>query len=318
MKKQFINQITAGNMIDDHFVLSEKSLSQKRDGNPFLNVTLSDKTGSIKGVVWDNVNQIADRVSVGDFVHVKANASEYKGVSQLVIKQMAASDSEAIDPSDFLPATPRNVDAMFARLQQVAASIEDIHYKKLIEEFLSDSEFADNFKTAPAAKKMHHAYIGGLLEHTLSMVLLVERIVGHYSRVDRDLLITGAILHDIGKTTEFEYRTRIDYSDEGRLLNHIVLGLQMIDEKLRKIKDFPEEQALLLKHVVVSHHGAREFGSPEPPKTLEAVLLSYIDEIDAKVNAIRDFIASEDPNSAWTTYHRLLERHFYIGKNKET
>ena len=188
------------------------------------------------------------------------------------------------------------------------------YIKNLIEAFWNDEVFVQKFKTAPAAKKMHHAYIGGLLEHTLSMVSLADKIAGHYSGVDRDLLLAGTILHDIGKTREYEYEISIDYSDEGRLINHIVIGIEMIDEKLSGIEEFPEEKMLLLKHMIVSHHGAREFGSPEPPKTIEAVILNYIDEIDSKVKGIRDFMANEDPNETWTSFHRLLERHFYKGK----
>ena len=313
MKKQFINGINPGDAINDIFVLSEKSLSKKRDGNPFLNVVLSDRTGSTKGVVWDNVNQIAEGAASGDFVHVMANAGEYKGSIQLVIKQMTSLPADSIDPADFLPTTTRNVDHMFIRLKQITASMENENFKKLIESFWNDAEFARTFKTAPAAKKMHHAFIGGLLEHTLSMALLVDRIAGHYSGINRDLLLAGAMLHDIGKTRAFEYRTKIDYSDEGRLLNHIVIGLQMIDERLRGLEGFSDEQAVMLKHLVVSHHGSKAFGSPEPPKTIEAILLYYIDEIDSKVNGIRDFIASEDPNAAWTSFHRVLDRHFYTG-----
>ena len=193
-------------------------------------------------------------------------------------------------------------------------SITTDYLKALIDAFFKDKEFVNKFKTAPAGKKMHHAYIGGLLEHTLSMVSLADKIAGHYSGIDRDLLLSGAVLHDIGKIDEFEYQFKIDYSDKGRLLNHIVIGIKMVDDKLSGIEHFPEDQVLLLKHMIVSHHGTREFGSPEPPKTIEAVLLNYIDEIDSKVNAIRDFIASEDPDETWTSYHRLLERHFYKGK----
>ena len=189
--------------------------------------------------------------------------------------------------------------------------------RKLIEAFWNDNELVHRFKTAPAAKKMHHAYIGGLLEHTLSMVSLSDKIASHYSGIDRDLLLTGAILHDIGKTKELEYEFKIDYTDEGRLLSHIVIGLKMIDEKLSTIENFPEDQLLLLKHLIVSHHGSQEFGSPEPPKTIEAVLLNYIDEIDSKVNGIRDFIATEDPNEDWTSFHRILGRHFYMGKKNQ-
>jgi len=315
MKKRFITDIRAGDRVDDIFVLSEKILSQKKDGNNFLNITLSDKTGTIKGVVWDNVDQIAAGITSGNFAHVNGSVSEYRGTLQVVIKIMEPFPSDRIDPSDFLPQTSRDIEDMFKRLVKRMDSITTDYLKALIDAFFKDKEFVNKFKTAPAAKKMHHAYIGGLLEHTLSMTSLAEKIAGHYSGIDRDLLLSGAILHDIGKIDEFEYQFKIDYSDKGRLLNHIVIGLKMVDEKLSGIKHFPEDQVLLLKHLIVSHHGTREFGSPEPPKTIEAVLLNYIDEIDSKVNAIRDFIASEDPDETWTSYHRLLERHFYKGKN---
>ncbi len=314
MKKRFITDIKAGDVVDDVFVLAEKILSQKRDGKNFLNVILSDKTGTLKGVVWDNVDQIAAAVTSGDFVSIRGTVSEYKGTLQLVVKGMDVCAHEAVDPSDFLPATSRDIDGMFERLVTITASLTTPYLKKLFDAFWKDEELVRKFKTAPAAKKMHHAYIGGLLEHTLSMTSLADKVAGHYSGIDRDLLISGAVLHDIGKTDEFEYQFKIDYTDEGRLLNHIVIGLKMVDEKLSGIEDFPEDQILLLKHMMVSHHGAREFGSPEPPKTIEAVLLNYIDEIDSKVNGIRDFMASEDPNETWTSYHRLLERHFYKGK----
>ncbi len=314
MKTRFITDIQAGDVVDDIFVLSEKILAQKRDGNHFLNISLSDKTGMIKGVVWDDVDRITAGIASGDFVHVNGHVGEYRGALQLVIKTMASIPGDRVDPSDFLPQTPRDIEGMFERLLRITDSIKTDYIKKLVDAFWADKEFVRKFKTAPAAKKMHHAYIGGLLEHTLSMVSLADKVAGHYSGVDRDLLLAGAIFHDIGKIDEFEYQFKIDYSDKGRLLNHIVIGLKMVDEKLSEIEQFPEDQALLLKHMIVSHHGAREFGSPEPPKIIEAVLLNYIDEIDSKVNGIRDFMASEDPDETWTSYHRILERHFYKGK----
>lgn len=321
MKKQFISSINTGDLVDDIFMLSEKHLFQKKDGNNFLNVALTDKTGSIKGVVWDNVDQIIAGVTSGDFVHVKGNVSEYRGVAQLVVKHMVKcpddSPDNSIEPSDFIPTTTRNIDKMFERLLQMTESVETGYLKALLNAFWNDEEFVGKYKTAPAAKKMHHAYLGGLLEHSLSMALLADGIASHYSGVDRDLLVVSSILHDIGKVREFEYKSRIDYSDEGRLLNHIVIGVEMIDEKIKTINAFPYEQALLIKHMIVSHHGVREFGSPEPPKTIEAVLLNYIDEIDAKVSGIRDFMASEDPGEAWTSYHRLLGRFFYRGNRKK-
>jgi 3'-5' exoribonuclease len=314
MKKLFIQDIRAGDSVEDIFVLSEKTMAQKRDGNHFLNITLSDKTGNIKGVIWDRVDELSAGTASGDFVQIKGNVSEYKGKLQLVVKNMASIPADSINPSDFLPATPRDIDKMFLRLLKITASMETEHLKKLFEAFFNDMEFVRQFKIAPAAKKMHHAYIGGLLEHTLSMALLGDRISGHYSGVDRDLLLAGVILHDIGKIREFDYKYHIDYSDEGRLVSHVVIGTMMLDEKIQQLEDFPPDQAILLKHMIISHHGTRDFGSPEPPKTIEAVLLNYIDEIDAKVNGIREFMATEDPNEPWTSYHRLLGRHFYRGK----
>jgi 3'-5' exoribonuclease len=313
MTKRFIQDLKAGDSIEDIFVLAEKNLAQKRNGENYLNLTLSDKTGRIKGVVWDNVDRISHETSTGEFVYVRGAVAEYRGSLQMVVRGMEISNSEAVDPQDFLPATDRDVDKMYARLVEITSLMDNPFLKRLFELFWADETFSVAFKTAPAAKKMHHAYLGGLLEHTLSMAVLADRIVPHYSGIDRDMLIAGVILHDIGKIREFVYDMKIDYSDEGRLVSHIVIAVQILEEKLRMIDDFPEQQAVLLKHMIISHHGTREFGSPEPPKTIEAVLLNYIDEIDARVNGIREFMAGEDSNEIWTSYHRLLGRHFYRG-----
>ena len=294
-------------------MLSEKNLAQKKNGDNYLNITISDKTGRIKGILWDNVDQIVGKVTSGNYVRVSGGVSEYKGSFQIVVKNIEPYSKE-VDPSDFLPSTSHNIESLFERLVKITSAIKTDYLKKLFEAFWNDEEFVHKFKTAPAAKKMHHAYLGGLLEHSLSMASLAKKIAGHYSGIDMDLLLAGTVLHDIGKIKEFDYNVSIEYSDEGRLLNHIVIGVQMVDDKISLIKNFPEKQAILLKHMIVSHHGTREFGSPEPPKTIEAVLLNYIDEIDSKVNGIRSFMSSEDPNESWTSFHRLLGRHFYTGK----
>ena len=318
MKKQYIDGLKAGDTAADVFVLSAKTLAQKKDGNNYLTVTLTDRTGSIKGVVWDHVDEILDAgLSSGDFVSISGRVNEYRGNLQLVVQTIKPCPPGAVDPGDFLPQTRHNIENMFSRLVELTEAIKAEHLKSLFKRFWDDGEFVQGFKVAPAAKNMHHAYLGGLLEHTLSMALLVERIAGHYHGIDQDLLLAGVILHDIGKIREFVYDRRLDYSDEGRLLSHIVIGIQMLEEKLSGVDGFPEEQALLLKHLIVSHHGTREFGSPEIPRTVEALLLNYIDEIDSKVNGVREFVASEDPNEAWTSYHRMLGRHFYTGKNKK-
>ena len=313
-KKQYITALKPGETVDDVFVLSDKNMAQKKDGNNYLNLTFMDRTGNIKAVLWDNVADTAEQITAGDYVQVKGSISEYRGTLQLIVRTVSRSEAEDVDPADFLPVTTRNIDGMFEKLIQITDTIKTPCFYELFKQFWADADLVRLFKAAPAAKKMHHAYIGGLLEHTLSMAILVDRIAGHYTGVDRDLLMAGAILHDIGKIREFEYSTHIDYTSEGRLLSHIVIGIQIIGEKMKQVKDFPEEQAVLLKHLVVSHHGVRDFGSPEPPKTIEAVLLNHIDEIDSKVKGIREFMASEDPNAAWTSFHKLLDRHFYMGK----
>ena len=313
-KKKYVADIVAGDRIEDPFVIIDKTLSHKRDGNPYLTVTLGDKSGHIKGVVWDNVERLAAAATNGDFVLVGAAVSEYRGNLQMVIKSMTALPPDAVDPTDFLPASARDQEQMATRLKAVGDTLTTGHFKALWHAFWEDDVFVVRFKRAPAAKMMHHAYLGGLLEHTLSMVLLAEKIAGHYGGLNRDLLLTGAFLHDIGKVRELGYEHSIDYTDEGRLLSHIIIGIEMVDAKIRAIDGFPAFDALMLKHLMVSHHGAREFGSPEPPKTIEAVLLNYVDEIDSRVNAIRELMAAGDPESSWTAYHRLLERHFYKGE----
>jgi len=317
VKKKFVADIVANETVQDIFVLAEKNTAQKRDGNPFMTVVLADKSGQIRGVAWDNVERLAASVSAGDFVQVQASASEYRGALQLVVKSIEAVPVEEVAPADYMPATPRDVEQMFTRLRDAAGTLQSPMLKALLDAFWADDALVKQFKRAPAAKKMHHAYIGGLLEHTLSMVMLADKLAGHYSGVDRDLLVAGAVLHDIGKVREFAYTHRIDYTDEGRLLSHIVIGVQMVEAKIQSIQDFPDHLAAMVKHMIVSHHGVREFGSPEPPKTIEAVLLNFIDEIDARVNAIREFMAAEDPGASWTAYHRLLERHFYIPKGEK-
>ncbi len=314
MKKRFINQIHAGDVLADCFVLAEKTMAQKKDGNNYLNLVLSDRTGNIKGVVWDNAEKLSSQVETGAVVAVKGHVGEYRNNLQVVVKEMTGVSLEETDPADFMLSTARDVDQMFERIVALSESLGAWYLKALFSAFWEDESFTAQFKRAPAAKKMHHAYIGGLLEHTLSMAVLADKIAEHYNGLDRDLLVAGALLHDIGKIREFSYDMGIDYSDEGRMVSHIVIGLQLIEDKIRTIESFPEESALLLKHMVVSHHGSKELGSPEPPKTIEAVMLNCIDEMDSRIQAVREFMGKEDSNETWTSFHRLLGRHFYRGK----
>ncbi|MCU0599557.1 MAG: HD domain-containing protein [Desulfobacterales bacterium] len=314
MKKKYINELVLSETVDDVFLLKEKTLVRKKDGEYFLSMVLVDKTGIINAVAWDHVERLKSEIAAGGFVRVKGSVGEYKASRQISVRDMEPVSSEEICCEDFMPATRRNVQQMLERLKKISETIETVHYRKLMTLFWQDDGFVDRFKLAPAAKKMHHAYLGGLLEHTLSLALLAERVVDHYGGIDRDLLLTGVMLHDIGKVKEFEYERSIEYSDEGRLISHIVIGIDMIEKKINQIEAFPEKASILLKHLIVSHHGSRELGSPQPPMTLEAVMLHYLDEIDSKVNGIREFMESNGTDGDWTPYHKLLERYFYKGK----
>ena len=314
MKKTFVNLIEPGQSIDDIFVARDKQLAYKKDGAPYLTLSLVDRSGAMKAVAWDNVHAMSKAFANGDYIRVKGSVVEYRNALQLVVRHLERREASEVDARGFLPATERDVDRMIDQLIQISHTVENKHLSRLLAAFFDDKDFVGLFKIAPAAKKMHHAYLGGLLEHTLSIARLIQAIAGHYKGIDKDLLLTGGILHDIGKIHEFSYETHIDYSDEGRLLNHIVIGVEMLEKKIAGLGDFPRDLALVLKHMIVSHHGTRDFGSPEPPKTLEAIILYYMDELDAKVTGIRAFMEAEDPEAAWTSYHRIFERFFYRGE----
>jgi 3'-5' exoribonuclease len=315
VKEIFVNLLTAGASVDDIFVAEKRQLSHKKDGDAYLTMTLSDKSGNIRAVLWDNVSKAQEAFSEGDYVRVQGKVQQYREALQLVVRKIERVDGGDIDARDFLPSTTRDTEKMLARLMQAGRDVQDRNLAGLLDAFFSDEAFMELFKTAPAAKKMHHAYLGGLLEHTLSIVRLVENIALHYKGINKDLLVAGGILHDVGKVHEFSYETAIDYSDAGRLLGHITIGIEMVEEKLATLKDFPPDLALLLKHMILSHHGFREQGSPEPPKTLEALILYYADDLDAKVTGIRSFMDAQDPGATWSAYHRILERFFYLGKD---
>lgn len=320
MKRLFVENLRPGDTVEELFLLSSKTLARKKDGNPFLRLVLSDKTGTIDAVMWDNVEPADAAVAEGMFVRAAGNVSAYKGTPQLTLTGLGPCDAGQVDAADFLPVTTGDVNAMFRRLLAMTRAMTSPDLKQLLERFWADDDFVEKrFKRAPGAKMMHHAYLGGLMEHTLAVAELALVVADHYSdRLDRDLLLAGAILHDIGKTREFVYDIIIDYSDEGRLLNHMVLGIMMVEEKIAQVEHFSPERANLVKHLVASHHGTREFGAVEPPKTLEALVLNHIDEVDSKVVGIGAFMDSQDPRQKWTAYHRPMERYFYMGNGKES
>jgi 3'-5' exoribonuclease len=282
-----------------------------KNGKPYLTLRLMDKTGEIEGRVWDNVDALAATFDKDDFVSVRAKASVYLGKMQLIVSELRRVPESEVTLADFLPEAQRCIDEMCRELAGVVASLKDRHLARLLASFFDDETFLAQYRVAPAAKGMHHVYLGGLLEHSLSVVRLVDVILPLYQGLNRDLLVTGALLHDVGKVREMSYLRSFDYTDEGKLIGHITIGVEMIHDKVSQIPDFPPELAMLLKHMILSHHGQYEYGSPKRPKTVEATVLNYLDDLDSKINGIRSHIAKEPEGTRWTSYHRLYDRYFY-------
>ena len=308
----FVSDIKDRSQVDSVFLVREKITAMAKNGKPYLTIKLMDKTGEVEGKVWDNVDQLSAAFAKDDFVAVRSKATVYLGKMQLVIGDLRRVRDEEIDLSDFLPEAGRDTREMIGELTALLDTLDDGHLKRLLAAFFNDPELMALYSTAPAAKGMHHVYLGGLLEHSLAVAKLVDSIAPLYEGVNRDLLIAGALLHDVGKVREMSYRRSFDYTDEGKLLGHITIGVEIVQEKIAAIGGVPPELAMLLKHMLLSHHGQYEFGSPKRPKTVEATILNYLDDLDSKINGIRSHIGKEvDGNSRWTSYHRLYDRYFY-------
>ncbi len=314
LSKVFVSEIRERDGIDSLFLVREKITAMAKNGKPYLTLKLMDRSGEVEGRVWDRVDTLSTLFNKDDFIRVKGKASVYLGKMQLVVQDLKKVDVGEIDLADFLPVSPRPLESMKEELLERISSLQDPHLSRLMQAFFTDLPFLQKFATAPAAKGMHHVYLGGLLEHSLAVAALVDDICARYPNLQRDLLICGALLHDVGKVDELSYLRSFDYTDEGKLLGHIMIGVEMIEERLRQIPDFPRELAVHLKHLLLSHHGQYEYGSPKRPKTMEAVILNYLDDLDSKINGVRNHMEKEaDSGNAWTSYHRLYDRYFFKG-----
>ncbi|HVO67544.1 MAG TPA: HD domain-containing protein [Syntrophales bacterium] len=314
MKTVYIKDIKPGEKISSSFLVTEKNMAFSQKGAPYLNIRLKDKTGEVDGKIWENAVEWDKLFNRGDIIQANGGAVSFKNTVQLSIAGLRKVDEADIDLSEYLPVAKGDIDVMFADLMVFVDQIETPCLQALLNLFFKDEKLAALFKKAPAAKGFHHVYIGGLLEHTLSVIRLLDQINKHYKGINRDLLITGGLLHDIGKIYEYSYDSIFDYSDQGRLIGHIVIGIEMLDAKIAALEDFPEQLAMELRHLILSHHGTQDFGSPKRPKTMEALIVHYIDDLDAKVNAFQEFIEeSRDDDSSWTPFHKLFERFIYKG-----
>jgi 3'-5' exoribonuclease len=300
--------------VESTLLVVRKELRQGGRAGQFLDLTLCDSTGRIPARVWDNAPAMADRFGVGDVVRVSGMAETYRNELQLRVGEIDPLAPEQADPSDYLPRSRTDLKALEARLAEVVKSIENVYLRELLAGLFRDAEFRRRFRTAPGAKVLHHAYIGGLLEHTAEVVALCEKVAEVFPELDRDLLLTAAILHDVGKTEELTWETAFDYSDKGQLLGHLVLGERIMREKADQIEGFPEDLKLLLSHTILSHHGTAEFGSPKLPMTAEAIALHHAEDLGAKVNMFLGQIeTAKEQGRRWTERHFLLGRSLYVG-----
>jgi 3'-5' exoribonuclease len=313
-EKRFITDLQENERFVSSFLVMAKTLGKTRSGNPFLRIRLSDHTGETEGRIWERALEFDQGFSVNDVVRVRARVERYQDKLQLNISDIERIDPEEVDPTLFLPKSPHDVSELWQQFEDLAGQVKNRHLQRLLQSFLLERTFVEQMKQAPAAKSMHHAYLGGLLEHTVSVTRLMGRICDHYPRLDRDLLITAAILHDIGKLEEFSYQMHLDYTDAGRLLGHVVLGVQRVQEKIDKLEGFPPTLSLTLQHLMVSHHGEYEFGAPKRPKTLEAFALHYADDLDAKMNHLASLLDNEKESpSHWTPFQQVYDRFVFKG-----
>ena len=304
----WIKDIKEDSHVHGRYLVKVKKTGQTKNGDPFISITLSDRTGDVESRVWENALELSSLFNEGDVLEVEGHATSYKNRIQLVLSSLKVADEE--DPVIYLESTPSDIAEMMGSLRKIIAKIKDSHLKTLSNRFLSDRNIMELFQRAPASKNFHHNYIGGLLEHTLFVCQMSLRVTEQYPNLDKDLMITGAFLHDIGKVREFRFDTWIEYSDEGRLLGHLVQGITMVDEKLAGIKNFPNDMAIRLKHIILSHHGEYEFGSSKRPKFLEAFAIHIIDDLDAKINGLARFMEKDMKEGAWTDFNRMFGRYF--------
>jgi 3'-5' exoribonuclease len=306
--------LKVGDRVERIMVVAKKV---RRDftGGKFLLFQFSDMEGILKGVLWEPTDDIERGIAVDDVVKVSGEVQEYQGSLQIRISRLEKVPEGEYDPSLFLPASNREVDELYDGLLKLISGVNNENLRGLLQTIFEEEEFRKSLIRAAAAKGWHHSYIGGLVEHTYDMAQLALKAADIYPDVDRDLLLAGVLLHDIGKIEELSVTNHIDYSDSGRLLGHIMLGVEFLDEYLRGIEGFPRELEMKLKHMIVSHHGSLENGSPVLPMTVEALLLHYIDNLDAQVRGVSQVLEKNTRrNSSWTEYVRLLDRYIYRGK----
>ncbi len=323
MHRQYVDTLADGCSVDEVYLLAEKQLRANRNAETYLLAQLRDKTGQISGFLWNVREDVAASVSSGEPVRVRGRVQLYQGNLQMILTSITSVDADDIDFSEFVPESPHNVAELLTQMRDVLGSIEDDDLKALITVYLDDSSLMEQLSRAPAGVKLHHAWHGGLLQHIVNLLQTAHRIRDLYPTVNFDLLLVGLFLHDLGKVRELEFESSFSYTVEGQLIGHLVQGVEMLNEKVHALetasgKPFPTETLLRIKHMILSHHGSYEYGSPKLPMTPEAIALHHLDNLDAKTNEFQSLIDS-DPNSdsVWTPYNTNLGRKIFKGAPSE-
>ena len=309
MKEIYVCDLQPNQIITAAFLVQMKDVRFKKTGEGYLTLSLSDKTGEVEAKIWDNMEEFSPLFERDDFVKVKGAVQVFRKKPQLTVHKLRKLDEKDIDLADFFPHSKRPVEEMWQELETVVAAIENAHLKSLFELLFADPEIAERFKRAPAAKTIHHAYLGGLLEHVLSLCRLAKLVLQNYTGMNQDLVIAGVLLHDLGKIYELSYVRSFGYTSDGQLLGHMMIEIEILHNKLRALPDFPRPLQTLLEHLIISHHGQYEFGSPKLPMFPEALLLHYIDDLDSKLQGMQTLIAKEMTiEGDWTGYLPALGR----------
>jgi 3'-5' exoribonuclease len=296
-------------VITSTFVVVAKQIKPKKTGEPYLALTLGDRSGQLEAKMWDNVDDVLEAFEQDDFLKVKGLVNKYKQRFQLTIHKLRKLGDAEIEFDDYLPKTAKDIDALWQSLTDFVATFQNAHLKTLVQAFMSDPEIAAAYRSAPAAKTLHHAYIGGLLDHVVSLFRSCDLVCRNYPQVNRDLLLTGAFLHDIGKIHELTFKRSFSYTTKGQLLGHMIIELEMLQAKLGNMPGFPDELKTMVEHLIISHHGEYEFGSPKLPMFPEALMLHYLDDLDSKMEAMRaQFEREAIADGPWTSYNPSLGR----------
>ncbi len=305
---KYINMFREGNHVSEVYLCKNKQIQLTKNGKEYGNLVLQDKTGTIDGKIWDLGSPGIGNFETMDYVYIDADVTVFQGTNQLNIRRIRKAREEEYIPADYLPVSKKDIGKMYQELTAMIRTIKNPYLNKLASSyFIDDPEFAKAFQFHSAAKSVHHGFVGGLLEHTLSVAKLCDYYASYYPGINRDLLLTAAIFHDIGKTKELSAFPENDYTDDGQLLGHIIIGTEMVGERIRTIPGFPHRLAAELKHCILAHHGELEYGSPKKPALLEALALNFADNTDAKMETMLEALNAGGENAGWLGYNKFLE-----------